>query len=179
MVHAASLAALLFLVPAPLDRAPGLQGPGLKIEASLTEKGNFLIVHLPDEYAEEGEVVSFSVKRTFGLMPIGEAEADAEGVVRFAIPRKIRKDIDGGVTFVAVYEVPDEDKSLEAEIRLNVGADRPPVEWTLPPRELWSSRPPLSLVITIVVLYGAVWLSYIFTLSLLVRIKREGRKEGA
>lgn len=122
----------------------------------------------------DGMTVRFFAQRLFGLLPLGEAEADEQGIASIPFPKDLPGDAEGNVEVVAKAE--DED-GIESIGRVVI------VSWGLPvsahqdpfPRALWAPRAPRGLIAVTCVLFGGVWLTYGYVLSQLVRIRRRGR----
>ena len=102
---------------------------------------------------EEGEVY-FYVPRLFSLLPIGDAWTEEEGYDEIKFPSDLPGDQAGLVTVIARLEEHEEFGNVETQIDTNWGVI-PTMETSLP-RALWSTRPPLWMVITFVVLILAV-----------------------
>ena len=123
--------------------------------------------------------VAFLVKRTFGLMPVGEEQTGEDGVASIAFPSTLAGDSLGNLEVHALLrpdssaaQSADSDKpALEA---VQVIAGGTPFRATVAdvPRALWSSRPPLPMVATICGLALCVWSTYAFVIGQLVALRR-------
>lgn len=119
--------------------------------------------------------VKFYVLRMFGLMPAAEDNAvktDEKGEASMAYPKNIPGNSTGLITVVARME--DNDRFGNVEIKANVtwgtllGAEKDPF-----PRALWEPHAPLTLIITIGVVFGGVWSTYFFIFFQLRKIKKD------
>ncbi len=122
----------------------------------------------------QGATVSFAVRRTFGLMILGEDQTLDDGTAAVAYPTALPGDARGALTFrVALHSPPELDGSV-ADVKL---AGLPARRWSaVPPRALWSSRVPLAIPLTIAFLVLCVWSTYAFValqLAALRNLKEE------
>jgi Ni/Fe-hydrogenase subunit HybB-like protein len=119
-----------------------------------------------------GVRVAFFVRRLFGLMPLGEDTTLDDGTAAIAFPAGLPGNESGDLHVVAEIRAPSE----YAEVRgaAVVRADTARVVEAEPvPRALWSSSPPLPMVVTISTLLALVWGTYAFVLMQLAGIRRE------
>jgi hypothetical protein len=117
--------------------------------------------------------VGLFVKRSFRPLPIGEATTDENGEASFEIPYGLPGNDKGMITLIARVDEHELFGNLEAT------ADKP---WGTPvsakmattPRALWSTRPPLWMMVTFIILITAVWGHYLVIMYELFRLKKEG-----
>jgi hypothetical protein len=116
--------------------------------------------------------VGIFVKREFNPLKIGEGTTDESGEASVDIPNNLPGDDKGNITLLAKLD--------ENEIygNLEVAAVQ---KWGVPvsnkieqlPRALWSSHPPLWMLITFVLLMAVVWGHYIVIIVQLFRLRNE------
>lgn len=112
------------------------------------------------------------VKRLFGLLPIGETWTDENGTDRIKLP-EIPGGSDGTIEIVARLEDTDRFGNVETRLRSNQGIiigisdDQT--------RALWTSKPPLWMLITFIILMGTVWTHYLIVIFNLLSIKRKSQ----
>lgn len=117
--------------------------------------------------------VGLYVKRSFRPLPIGEATTDENGEAVFEIPYGLPGNDKGLITLIAKVDEHELFGNLEASL------DKP---WGTPvsskissaPRALWSTRPPLWMLITFIILITTVWGHYIVIIFELFRLRKEG-----
>ena len=108
----------------------------------------------------KGATVAFSVRRTFGLMTLGEDQTLDDGTAAVAFPTALPGDAKGELTFRVALRSPPELDGSAADVKLAGAPARP---WpSVPQRALWSSRVPLVIPATIGFLMLCVWSTYAF-----------------
>ncbi len=126
------------------------------------------------EIPVKGAELKFYVERLFGLMPAAEENAittDEKGEASFTYPKNIPGDTGGHITVAARLE--DNEKFGNVE-------SRSPTSWGTVlviekdpfPRALWEPSAPLPLLLTILIIFGGVWCTYITILLQLRKIKK-------
>ena len=118
---------------------------------------------------EDGEVYLY-VPRLFSLLPVGDVWTGPDGYDESDFPGDLPGDKEGNLTVVAKMEESDEFGSYEMAEEINWGLVASGEDAL--PRALWSSRPPLWMVITFVVLMGGVWIHYILVVFNLLSIRK-------
>lgn len=112
------------------------------------------------------------VKRMFGNLKIGEGTTDATGETLVEIPGKLPGDEKGNITVLARLDESEEYGALEAAVAQPWGiAVKEDIRKL--PRALWSSSPPLWMLITFIVLMTTVWGHYIVIIFELFRLRKE------
>ena len=157
--------------PAPPVRAPA-QEPGVKIEISngVEEGKPVLLARLTREgKAVEGAIVLFQAERLFGWLPLGRETTIDDGTAAIHFPGGLPGGPAGQLRIRVKIESPPDLATLSAEATLG-GARRVPLDREPFPRALWSVHAPLPLILTIVILLGAVWTTYATVLSQLWKI---------
>lgn len=116
--------------------------------------------------------VGIYVKRLFGMQKLGEIATDEKGEGSLEIPQGLPGDPKGNITLVARIDENELYGNLEAAVVQPWGipvSDRQQDQ----PRALWSSHPPLWMLITFIVLMAAVWGHYLVILYELFRLRKE------
>lgn len=119
----------------------------------------------------EAEVGVF-VKRLFKPLPIGTGTTDENGEAAVEIPSGLPGDASGNIQLIARLDDNEIYGNLEATVTEKWGiavSDKPLKQ----PRALWSSNPPLWMLITFIVLMAAVWGHYIVIVYELFRLRKE------
>ncbi len=154
---------------------PAAPTTGTQITAERTvEDGiDLLLVTVADADGRpvEGVIVGAYVKRLFGSLVIGRETTFDDGTAYIPLPKDLPPSESGSLSiFVRVIE-PEDRAGSQAEIEVTGAptADIPP----FPHRALWASHAPWSLMATLTVLLGGVWLTYCFVLYQ-VRCLRKG-----
>ena len=115
------------------------------------------------------------VKRLFSALKLGEGETDATGETTVEIPNNLPGDAKGNLTLLARLDENETYGNLEASVIQ---------QWGMPisdeikelPRALWSSHPPIWMLITFIILVTAVWGHYIVIIFELFRLRKEEPK---
>jgi hypothetical protein len=113
------------------------------------------------------------VKREFFPMKIGEGKTDsATGTVSVEIPNNLPGDAEGNIVLMGRLDESETYGMLEATSAQKWGI---PVsaKINIEERALWSTHPPLWMLITFVVLMVAVWGHYIVIVYKLFRLRKE------
>ncbi len=112
------------------------------------------------------------VKRMFKPLKIGEGTTDESGMATIEIPGNLPGDETGKLTLYGRLEDSDEYGNIEAETSQQWGI---PVSHEIEkqPRALWSTLPPMWMLITFIVLMTTVWGHYFYIIYELVRLKKE------
>jgi len=117
----------------------------------------------------KGATVAFSVRRTFGLMTLGEDQTLDDGTAAVKFPTALPGDAKGELTFHVALRSPPELDGSAADVKLAGAPARP---WpSVPPRALWSSRVPLAIPVTIAFLVLCVWSTYAFVVTQLAALR--------
>lgn len=112
------------------------------------------------------------VKRLFNPLKVGEGATDENGEATIEIPNSLPGDAKGNITLIARLEENDTYGNLEASAIEKWGvpvSDKPEEQ----PRALWSSHPPLWMLITFAILMVAVWGHYIVIVYELFHLRKE------
>ncbi len=116
--------------------------------------------------------VGIFVKRTFLPLKVGEGTTDESGEATVEIPASLPGDAKGNITLLARLDENEVYGNLETVIVQPWGT---PVSDKIAaqPRALWSTLPPLWMLITFIVLMTAVWGHYIVIIYELFRLRKE------
>ena len=146
--------------------------PAIALKLS-TEEGKKVIVATvkTNDKPVEGAKVAILVKRTFGELPIGTEETLDDGTTAVPFPAGLPGDAQGNLQVIAEIKAPKSLAGSRFQASIEGGKIIPPEKDPFP-RALWSPRAPLTLVITIFVLLGAVWSTYAYVVFQLIQIKK-------
>lgn len=116
--------------------------------------------------------VGIFVKRSFYPLKLGEGNTDANGEATVEIPGNLPGDPLGNITLLAKLDENETYGYLETSSTQKWGV---PVSNRIEdqPRALWSSHPPLWMLITFIILMAAVWGHYIVIVYELFRLRKE------
>ncbi len=117
-------------------------------------------------------VLGIFVQRMFNPLKIGEGTTDENGEASVEIPGKLPGDEKGNITLMAKLDENETYGNLEATVIQKWGI---PVtdKMESQQRALWSSHPPLWMIITFVILMSAVWGHYIVIVYQLIKLRKE------
>lgn len=112
------------------------------------------------------------VKRSFYPLKIGEGSTDENGEASIVVPAHLPGDAKGRITVLGRLEGNDEYGTVEATTTQAWGN---PVsdQFKELPRALWSSHPPLWMLITFIILVTTVWGHYFVIIYELFRLRKE------
>ena len=144
----------------------------IKEDSLLTMQVKLIDVGTGTEIPVPETEVGIYVKRMINPLKVGEGTTDENGEVTIEIPSNLPGDAKGNLTFYAKLEENETYGNLEASVNLLWGT---PVsdQFQKVPRSLWSSNPPIWMVITFAVLMIAVWGHYIVIIYELFRLRKE------
>ncbi|MES1222715.1 MAG: hypothetical protein ABUT20_44890, partial [Bacteroidota bacterium] len=116
--------------------------------------------------------IGIFVHRLFNPLKIGEGTTDENGEATIEIPNKIPGDAKGNILLMAKLDENEIYGNLEASVTQQWGA---PVSDKLQelPRALWSSHPPIWMLVTFFILITAVWGHYIVIVVQMIRLRKE------
>jgi Ni/Fe-hydrogenase subunit HybB-like protein len=156
---------------------PPVPAAQIELKRATEDKQEMLVATVTaNGHPVAGAVVAFSVKRTFGIMALGEDQTLGDGTAAVAYPTGLPGDSHGNLAIGVTLKSPPAYAGTALNVKLGGAAPLPsfPVDV---PRALWSSRAPLAIVGTISFLLLCVWSTYAFVVSQLAamyRLKREG-----
>jgi hypothetical protein len=121
----------------------------------------------------EGEAVSFYVKGSLSLYPIGEEDLE-DGIARVNFPVTLPGDSLGNLTIIAKIEESDDYGFVEGSARKDWGMPREPAV-TEKRRGLGDTDAPLWMVYTLIFLMSAVWIHYLYVFVVIYLIKKDSK----
>jgi hypothetical protein len=157
------------------------------IDASLSLKLNpndtaRLVTAVVTEIGKDGKEIpvkdveiKFYIQRLFGIMQAAEENTigtDENGEASFVCPKNIPGDTAGVINIVAKIEDNDKFGNIETKAASLWGSVLA-IENNPFPRALWEPKAPLSLIITLSIIFGGVWFIYFFIFFQLRKIKKE------
>jgi len=116
--------------------------------------------------------IGIYVKRSFNPLKIGEGTTDGSGEVSVEIPGGLPGDEKGNITLLAKLDENETFGNLEAASVQKWGTALA-LKNTEQTRALWSSHPPLWMLITFIILMGIVWGHYLVIVIQLIRLRKE------
>lgn len=144
----------------------------VKEDSLLTVQVKLIDVGTGEETPVKETAVGIFVKRMFLPMKVGEATTDENGEGSVEFPNNLPGDAKGNLTLLARLDENETYGNMEAAVVQPWGvpvSDKPEAQ----PRSLWSSHPPLWMLITFIVLMLAVWGHYIVIVYELFRLRKE------
>ncbi len=117
-------------------------------------------------------VVGLFVKRLFSSLKIGEGTTDTNGEVTIEVPKHLPGNDKQELVLVARVDEHENFANLEASVLQRWGTTVSSDNINAP-RALWSTRPPLWMLITFLVLVTVVWGHYIVIVYELIRLRKE------
>lgn len=116
--------------------------------------------------------IGIFVKRSFNPLKLGEGTTDETGEASVEIPGNLPGDDKGNITLLAKLDENETFGNLEAASVQKWGT--PVSDKSIQqPRALWSSHPPMWMLVTFIVLMGVVWGHYIVIVVQLIRLRKE------
>jgi hypothetical protein len=136
----------------------------------------------PDKNGKDTAVkaadVHFFIKKSFGLLPIGDAAVatDDNGEALAEFPMDIPGDQSGNVTVIAKIEDNEQVGNLETTKVINWAVPTK-TDHADPKRALWASadNAPIPLVVTVTSIVALVWGTIFYIVFQLVAIKKAGK----
>jgi hypothetical protein len=144
----------------------------VKGDSTLSVQVKLIDVGTGEEKPVPETALGIFVKREFNPLKIGEGTTDASGEATIEIPNNLPGDGKGNITLLAKLD--------ENEIYGNLEAAAVQ-QWGIPvsdkienqPRALWSSHPPIWMLVTFILLMAVVWGHYIVIIVQLFRLRKE------
>ena len=144
----------------------------VKEDSLLTVQVKLIDVGTGQETPVKETTVGIYVNRLFLPMKVGEVTTDENGEGSVEFPNNLPGDSKGNLTLLARLDENETFGNMEAAVVQPWGvpvSDKPEVQ----PRALWSSHPPLWMLITFIILMLAVWGHYIVIVYELFRLRKE------
>jgi len=112
------------------------------------------------------------VHRSFNPLKLGEGTTDENGEASVEIPKNLPGDAKGNITLMARLDENEIYGNMEASVVQKWGI---PVSDVIEnqPRALWSSHPPVWMLVTFILLMAIVWGHYIVIIYQLLRLRKE------
>jgi hypothetical protein len=129
-------------------------------------------VKLNDRPLENAAIV-FSVRRTFGNLVIGNDTTLDDGTAQTRFPQGLPGGAKGELQLLADVKSTDKYTAARGEMTIGGGVVVPPVTDPFP-RAFWAPHAPFWLIASITVLLGGVWTTYLFVVTQVLAIRREG-----
>jgi hypothetical protein len=150
----------------------------VKEDSLLTVKVKLVDLSTGTEMPVDSTTLGVYVKRLFSALKLGEGTTDATGETTIEIPNDLPGDSKGNLTLLARLDENETYGNLEASVIQ---------QWGMPvsdevkelPRALWSSHPPIWMLITFIILVTAVWGHYIVIIFELFRLRKEEPKTAS
>jgi len=151
---------------ARLEITPVKEDSLLTVQVKLVEVGTGAEIPIPEA------VVGIFVKRLFLPLKVGEGTTDENGEASVEFPANLPGDAKGNLTLIAKLDENETYGNLEASVVQQWGTSvSNKIEDQ--PRALWSSNPPMWMLITFIILMVAVWGHYIVIIYELFRLRKE------
>ncbi len=125
----------------------------------------------------KGVEINFFVKRIFGDLPVGETViTDQNGTAVFKFPEDIPGDENGKIKVIAKFKDSDAYGKAMKSAELNWGTHLHFVNPVLE-RTLWgpNNRVPIWLLLSFLIVTGGVWLTILYVVFQITRIKKAGK----
>ena len=155
--------ALIILTPIKADSL-------LSVQAKLVDMGSGTLIAVPEA------ALGIFVKRSFNSLKVGEGTTDVNGEATIEIPANLPGDDKGKITLQARLDENELYGNLETSVVQQWGVPVAVVQQKFP-RSLWSTQPPLWMLITFIVLITVVWGHYIVIIFELFRLRKEQPKD--
>jgi hypothetical protein len=147
----------------------------VKEDSLLTVKVKLIDLSTGTETAVPETDLGVFVNRLFSALKLGEGKTDESGEASIEIPNNLPGDAKGNITLLAKLDENEVYGNLEASVIQPWGT---PVSDELKelPRALWSSHPPIWMMVTFIILMSAVWGHYLVIIIQLFRLRKEEPK---
>lgn len=144
----------------------------VKEDSVLTVTVKLIDLSTGEEVLVPETAVGIYVARTFNPLKIGEGTTDEAGEATVEVQNGLPGDAKGNLTLFARLDESEEFGKLEASVVQPWGkAVSNKIEDQ--PRALWSSNPPIWMLVTFIVLMSIVWGHYIVIIVQLFRLRKE------
>jgi len=147
----------------------------VKEDSLLAVKVKLVDLSTGTEMPVDSTTLGVYVKRLFSALKLGEGTTNASGETTIEIPNDLPGDAKGNLTLLARLDENETYGNLEASVVQQWGT---PVSDEVKelPRALWSSHPPIWMLVTFVVLMSTVWGHYLVIIIQLFRLRKEEPK---
>jgi hypothetical protein len=151
---------------ARLEITPVKEDSLLTVQVKLIDIGTGSEIPVPET------VLGIYVNRLINPLKIGEGTTDEEGAATVEIPANLPGDAKGNITLVARLDENEMYGNMEASTTQLWGISVSD-KLNKMPRALWSSDPPIWMLVTFIILMTAVWGHYIVIIVQLFRLRKE------
>ena len=150
----------------------------LKEDSLITVKVKLIDLSTGTETAVPETDIGVFVNRLFSALKLGEGKTDEAGEASIEIPNNLPGDAKGNITLFAKLEENEVYGNLEVAVTQQWGV---PVsdELKAMPRALWSTHPPIWMLVTFIILMSAVWGHYLVIIIQLFRLRKEEPKTAS
>lgn len=157
---------------ARLEITPVKEDSLLSVQVKLVDLGTGQEVPVKDA------TVGIFVKRMFLPLKVGEGTTDEAGTAAIEFPQHLPGDAKGNLTLIGRLDENEVYGNLEATSVQQWGV---PVSDKIEelPRALWSTNPPIWMMVTFVILMGTVWGHYLVIIIQLFRLRKEEPPPGS
>ena len=157
---------------ARLEITPVKEDSLLSVQVKLVDLGT------GEEVPVNEATVGIFVKRMFLPLKVGEGTTDETGSATIEFPNNLPGDAKGNLTLIGRLDENEIYGNLEASAVQQWGV---PVSDKIEelPRALWSTNPPIWMMVTFVILMGTVWGHYIVIVVQLFRLRKEEPPPGS
>lgn len=151
---------------ARLEITPVKEDSLLTVKVKLIDVGTGTEIQVPET------ALGIFVKRLFNPLKIGEGTTDENGEATVEIPNNLPGDAKGNITLMVKLDENETYGNLEASVEQ---------KWGIPVsdlnenhvRTLWSSDPPIWMLVTFIILMTVVWGHYIVIVFQMLRLRKE------
>ncbi len=150
---------------ARLEITPVKEDSLLTVKVKLIDMGTGTEIPVPET------VLGIFVKRLFNPLKVGEGTTDENGEATVEIPQNLPGNAKGNITLMVKLDENETYGNLEASV------DQ---KWGIPvsvnenhERTLWSSDPPIWMLVTFIILMTIVWGHYIVIVFQMLRLRKE------
>jgi hypothetical protein len=144
----------------------------VKEDSSLSVKVKLIDVGTGAEIPVKETVVGVFVHRLINPLKIGEGTTDENGEATVEVPANLPGDAKGNITLLAKLDENELYGNLEASSTQLWGISVSD-KLSKMPRALWTSDPPIWMLVTFIILMTAVWGHYIVIIVQLFRLRKE------
>ena len=151
---------------ARLEITPVKEDSLLSVTVKLIDVGTSTEVPVPET------AIGVFIHRSFNPLKIGEGTTDEAGETSVEVPNNLPGDAKGNITLLAKLDENEIYGNLEASVEQKWGtvvSDKIEDQ----PRALWSSHPPIWMLVTFILLMAAVWGHYVVIVYQLLRLRKE------
>jgi hypothetical protein len=144
----------------------------LKEDSLLSVSVKLIDIGTGTEIPVKETVVGVFVNRSFNALKLGEITTDENGEGSVEVANNLPGDAKGNITLLAKLDENEVYGNLEAASVQKWGtvvSDKDEDQ----PRALWSSHPPIWMLVTFILLMAVVWGHYIVIVFQLIRLRKE------